>query len=213
MATRAYVDGFNVYYRLVKDTDLKWLDLVRLIERVCRVDLELLRYFTARISERPGNPSAPQRQDIYLQALEASGPVTIHEGHFTVHPKFRPYCCPHPETRPAPEVVRVLLPEEKGSDVNLASYLLRDVYLGECDHAIVVTNDTDLVTPIRIAVEEVGVPVTLAHPTKYPAFELAKAASLTVRITRRTARRSQLTDPVVDPIGREIWCPGEWKFP
>lgn len=46
--------------------------------------------------------------------------------------------------------------EEKGSDVNLAAHLLRDAYRGHCGCAVIVSNDSDLLTPIRIAKADCG---------------------------------------------------------
>ena len=40
--------------------------------------------------------------------------------------------------------------EEKGSDVNLGAHLLNDAWKGLFDAAVVISNDTDLVTPIRM---------------------------------------------------------------
>ena len=39
------------------------------------------------------------------------------------------------------------------------------------------TNDTDLVEPVRIVTEELGLPVTLLTPIAKPATSLAKVAS------------------------------------
>ncbi|HDH03569.1 MAG TPA: NYN domain-containing protein [Actinobacteria bacterium] len=47
--------------------------------------------------------------------------------------------------------VEVLKTEEKGSDVNLATYLLLDAFKKRCDTAVVMTNDSDLAEPVRIA--------------------------------------------------------------
>jgi hypothetical protein len=47
-------------------------------------------------------------------------------------------------------MVSIIEEEEKGSDVNLASYLLVDGFAGEYDIAIVVSNDSDLAEPIRL---------------------------------------------------------------
>ena len=44
--------------------------------------------------------------------------------------------------------------EEKGSDVNLAVHLLNDAWRGLFDAAVVISNDTDLVTPIRMVTME-----------------------------------------------------------
>jgi hypothetical protein len=45
--------------------------------------------------------------------------------------------------------VKVLKTEEKGSDVNLASYLLIDAYRSDRDVAVIVSNDFDLLFPIE----------------------------------------------------------------
>ncbi len=46
--------------------------------------------------------------------------------------------------------------EEKGSDVNLAAHMLNDAWKGMFDTAAVISNDTDLVTPIRMVTAERG---------------------------------------------------------
>lgn len=67
--------------------------------------------------------------------------------------------------------------EEKGSDVNLGVHLVRDAFKGAFDFAAVLTNDTDLLEPIRIVTEELSLPVTLLTPTAKPSTSLAKVAS------------------------------------
>ena len=53
---------------------------------------------------------------------------------------------------------------EKGSDVNLAAYLLNDAWKGSFDVAVVISNDTDLVTPIRMVRTERSRPVFVVCP-------------------------------------------------
>ena len=71
--TRAYVDGFNLYYGALKGSPFKWLDPVRLASllllRECEIDR--LRYFTARVSGKL-DPQAPVRQRIYIRRRDAS---------------------------------------------------------------------------------------------------------------------------------------------
>lgn len=55
--------------------------------------------------------------------------------------------------------------EEKGSDVNLAAHLLNDAWKGVFDAAVVVSNDTDLVEPIRMVTTERGKPVIVMPST------------------------------------------------
>ena len=49
--------------------------------------------------------------------------------------------------------------EEKGSDVNLAGHLLNDAWQDLFEAALVISNDTDLVVPIRMVTEEWKRPV------------------------------------------------------
>ena len=52
----------------------------------------------------------------------------------------------------------------KGSDVNLAAHLLNDAWKGLFEAAVVISNDTDLVTPIRMTVVERGKTVVVVCP-------------------------------------------------
>jgi len=63
-----------------------------------------------------------------------------------------------------PRTVEVIKTEEKGSDVNLATYLLLDACRGDCDVAVVVTNDSDLKEPITIVREDLGMTVGVVNP-------------------------------------------------
>ena len=57
----------------------------------------------------------------------------------------------------------------KGSDVNLATYLLLGAFRKDCDLAVVVSNDSGPEEPIRVTIRELGVPVGLANPRAMPA--------------------------------------------
>ena len=72
MRTFLYVDGFNLYYGALKGTPWKWLDLPVLFAKVLQPhhDILTVKYFTARVSSTPADPSKPQRQDVYLRALQ-----------------------------------------------------------------------------------------------------------------------------------------------
>ena len=83
-------------------------------------------------------------------------------------------------TRPLPDAVvsQVHTMEEKGSDVNLAVHLLNDAWKKSFDAAVVISNDTDLVTPIRMVSLEQGKPVFVVCPSnKRMAAPLAKVAT------------------------------------
>jgi len=46
--------------------------------------------------------------------------------------------------------------------------MVRDAFTGAFEHAVIVTNDTDLREPLRIVIEEAGLPVTLLTPNVHP---------------------------------------------
>jgi hypothetical protein len=63
-------------------------------------------------------------------------------------------------------LVRIRAFEEKGSDVNVGTHLMHDVLSGQVDAVIVVSNDSDLALPVRIARQHV--PVGLLNPSQKP---------------------------------------------
>lgn len=75
-----------------------------------------------------------------------------------------------------PERVRVYKTEEKGSDVNLASHLIRNGFKHEYEQAVLITNDSDLSEPVRIVKEELGLAIGLLNPRKYPNPKLVAAS-------------------------------------
>ena len=81
-----YVDGFDLYYGALKRTPYKWLDLAALCRLMLPNDsIEQIKYYTARVSARPRNPSAPIDQQAYLRALRTIPNLTITFGHFLTH--------------------------------------------------------------------------------------------------------------------------------
>jgi len=80
-----------------------------------------------------------------------------------------------------PKKVFVDKTEEKGSDVNLASHLLRDAYNRNFEVAVLITNDSDLAEPVKIVRQELGLPVGVLNPHQYhskvlqPLFRSRKA--------------------------------------
>lgn len=150
--TFVYVDGFNLFYRCLKGTPYKWLDLLKLFRSVLRPtnDIVRIRYFTADVSGKR-DPAKPLHQQAYMRALSTVPQVSIHKGRFQFSTKWATVANPPADfIKPVPVGVFVEKAEEKGSDVNLGAYLVRDAFRNEFDVAVVVSNDTDLVEPIRI---------------------------------------------------------------
>lgn len=142
-----YIDGFNLYYA-IRSGPNKWLDVVALADRLApNATVTQVRYFTARVKALD-DPTAQQRQQVYLRALEAVPRLSIHFGQFRRNRHILPISEDGNRALDrsggrAGTRVPVFKLEEKGSDVNLATFLLTDAYAGAFDEAIVVTNDTD----------------------------------------------------------------------
>ena len=98
--------------------------------------------------------------------------------------------------------------EEKGSDVNLAAHLLNDAWKESFDTAVVISNDTDLVTPIRMVSVEQGKPVFVVCPSgRRMASPLAQVATHKRHVRRGMLRAAQF--PVNIP-GLSISKPATW---
>jgi uncharacterized LabA/DUF88 family protein len=204
MRTIVYIDGFNLYFRMLRQRPkFKWLDLLALSRRLLASGnvIERVNYYTAHVSGRL-DAAAPARQHAYLSALATVPEIAIHYGKFLVTDKWAGLVHP-PEARPSitipppwPDVVRVVKVEEKGSDVNLASHLIRDAYTTKFDVAAVLSNDTDLVEPIRIVRQEVGKEVGIIAPVARPAADLLRVASFVRHIRPGDLQACQFPDPI-----------------
>jgi hypothetical protein len=155
----------------------RWLDIRALVADLVagRTDwpgamLERIIYCTATI-DRNSNPSGHADQQTYLKALRASDSVDqIAYGRYVARVKTAPLATTSPGGKPvlahpqwpvmiqdaagagvpgAVFMVSYAHREEKGSDVNVASHLLIDVFTGRIDAALVVSNDSDLSYPLR----------------------------------------------------------------
>lgn len=236
MRIGVYVDGYNLYYggraHCGRGTaGWRWLDvreLVRPFAGWSNSVIERVVYCTARVDPNE-TPSASLDQNIYLDALTASGAVDeIPEGRYVSWAKEQalvservgqpsPNVFPHQGEAWDPSLplrsttdrvtgqpiilATVRVREEKGSDVNVAAHLLRDVLTGGVDAAIVVSNDSDLELPLRIARD--AVPVGTVNPSKnYLAGALRGSPTDGVgrhwwkQLTASDFHRSQLNDPV-----------------
>ncbi|HEX7290514.1 MAG TPA: NYN domain-containing protein [Conexibacter sp.] len=168
----------------------RWLDLRALSERLLHPDwidrgahVDRVVYCTARVSGVEDR-SSPADQEVYLRALRAHGSVDrIAFGTFVTRAKLAPLAERDERGRPrlararwpiqtrdacgadvpgATFMVFYLAREEKGTDVNLATHLLVDVLGRAVEAAVVISNDSDLELPIRVARERV--PVGVVNP-------------------------------------------------
>jgi uncharacterized LabA/DUF88 family protein len=223
--TNVYIDGFNLYYGLLKGTPHKWLNLERFCDQLLpKNEIKKIYYFAARVEARPHDLDQPERQQAYLNALSTLPRVEIHMGTFMSSVVRQVVVETDPATgryrraggKPivkldqngVPEKVWVHKTEEKGSDVNLAAYLLRDAYRNSCKCAVIISNDSDLLTPIRMAKVDCGLTIGLVPPRSKGSVELKRLADFKVEPRPHWLASSQFPDPVVG--SGPIHKPASW---
>lgn len=216
----------------------RWLDIRALVTPLAAwTESEVVRivYCTARV-DATDSPSASRDQSIYLQALLDSRSVDeIAEGRYVSWAKqeplvnepggtFRPTLfhtvdeewdsrLPLQRRKEGPsDVVMATIRkrEEKGSDVNVASHVLFDVLTGQVDAAIVISNDSDLELPLRMAREKV--PVGTVNPSKRPTAGALKGdsgAGAGRHWWRRLSSGDYRAAQLPDRVGR-LLRPDEW---
>lgn len=196
MKVGVYVDAFNLYYGMRGHcgrgtSGWRWLDIRSLAEDLCGwqgASVTRVVYCTARV-DATDSPSAHTDQGIYLQALKEHGAIDVLElGRYVAWPKIAPLANKtpagsaeiiQPDGRQLPVglpiwekedssvyLAQVRMREEKGSDVNVATYLLSDIFRQEVGGAIVISNDSDLALPLSIA--RSLVPVGTVNPSSKP---------------------------------------------
>jgi hypothetical protein len=222
-----YIDGFNLYQaRLKRSRSFRWLNIVALAQRLTGAgeEVERVNFYTAYVSGRI-DPEAVRKQHAYLAALKTLPEVHIEPGNFIisdrwvklVHPaEARPDGYAWPE--PYPHFVKASIPQEKGSDVKLGVHLVRDSFLNAYDVAYVLTNDTDLTEPIRIASQELGKTVIIVPPilprspkNPVPSPSLKQVASDVRFIQNEDLEAAQFPDEVAKPRGGTLTRPDSWN--
>lgn len=197
--TSVYVDAFNLYFGCLKKTPYRWLDL----EALCKAylpnnDVTAIKYFTAKVSARPNDPQQPARQQAYLRALETIPCVTIVYGHYLSHEVSARLAAP-PVGGSA--YVRIIKTEEKGSDVNLATHLLHDAHMDRFDIAVVISNDSDLLEPIKLVRSELNKQVGVLNPHKNQSRAILPHIDFVKKIRASALAGCQFPDTIVDSNG------------
>lgn len=136
-----YVDGFNFYYGLRKNRSWRryyWLDMVRFFEKFMKPDQELIcvKYF----SSRPDNNDKALRQNAFFQANKENPKFQLILGKY-LRKNIVCYNCGY----------MIQTYEEKESDVRIATQIVNDANNHNCDVAIVVSADSDMIPAIELA--------------------------------------------------------------
>lgn len=167
MRVNVYIDGFNLFYGALKvrtnpklnqevlkklkadKRKLRWLDLDKLVKEFVKgkdAVIQKINFYTAEVKPHYNGDKSPIYQQEYFKALSTLPNVNIYRGRYDSHPKRLPL---FPLQDPI-QFATVLNSEEKGSDVNFASHLVYDACQDDFDLAVLVTNDSDLLEPIKI---------------------------------------------------------------
>jgi hypothetical protein len=199
LITNIYIDGFNLYYGALRNTPYRWLNPERLCQFLLpKNTIREIKYFTALVSARPTDPDQPVRQQLYLRALATLPKISIHFGHFLTHEVMMALVMPAGQTQ---KYVKVIKTEEKGSDVNLATHLLHGAHMGRFEVAVVISNDSDLLEPIRIVRQELHKKVGILNPHPNPSRALLPHIDFIKQIRAGVLNAAQFPATMIDARG------------
>jgi len=157
-----YVDGFNFYYGLKKNPQWRkyyWLDIVSLFEKFMRNDQELIcvKYFSAKTN----NIDKSLRQNAFFQANKENPKFQLILGKY-LKKTITCYNCGY----------LINTYEEKESDVRIATQIVYDSLKHNCDIAIIVSADSDMIPAIELA-QESGIKVFVYFPPYHHSTSLS----------------------------------------
>jgi len=199
LRTNVYVDGFNLYYGALRKTPYRWLNPYTLFQLMLpKNSIQDIKYFTALVTDRPSDLTQSVRQQLFFRALATVPNISLHLGHFLTHEVSMPMVMPRGQPQ---QYVKVIKTEEKGSDVNLATQLLHDAHLDRFDIAVVVSNDSDLLAPIKIVRNELGKKVGVLNPQKHPSRAILPHIDFIKQIRAGALRAAQFPDQLTDRHG------------
>jgi hypothetical protein len=215
-----YVDGFNLYFGAVAGTRWKWLDLAALSAQLApEHTIHRIRYFTAPVISPPNDRNMRNRQKAYIAALETLPDLSVHYGHFQRTPTRMPLKYPPPAGLPGVKVHRdgnhsvlVIKTEEKGSDVNLATYLVADGFRDDYEGALILSNDGDLKEAVRIVQSELDLHTIVVNPHRGKPLTrpLAQVCAEQRDLRKAALKGSQFPDSVKVPGGGAVSRPSTW---
>ena len=207
LSTIVYIDGFNLYYSL-RSTPYKWLNLQKLIESVLEPSLhkiEKIKYFTAV----PMKAHSAQKHSIYLRALKTLQNIEIILGKFKKRQvKGVLTCYQNKKYIKQDKIVTITKWEEKKSDVNISSHIVYDGCKENIDCISLLSNDTDLTTPLEFIKYRLKKKVVIITPTQrvmhfgddlHPRkshIELRKLSRVNLKIEEHHLKDSQFPDVV-----------------
>ena len=191
----AFIDGFNLYHAIddLIQPHLKWVNLWALAEVFVRPRSQVLDdvyYFSAFATWLP---ERLQRHRALVRALASVG-VTVVLGRFKEKDRRCPRCGHVWKSH-----------EEKETDVNIAAAMLMEGANNTYDHAMLISQDSDLAPAVRLVTGELKKPVTVVVPPhRRHSTELIEAATAKAKITLRHLDRCLFPQRVYDAGGNLV---------
>jgi uncharacterized LabA/DUF88 family protein len=203
------IDGFNLYHSLDEASyDLggaatKWLNIRSLLESYLYLIskdavLNNIYYFTA-IAYYRGQPNVNKHKS-YINCLKDTG-VICEENRFKKK-EIKCESCGHVNMRH----------EEKETDVAIAAKLIEIYMRNECESAVIVSGDTDLVPMVKLTKDIYpGKTTYFLFPYKRKNKELGKLVDgRYFKISNSQYAKHQFPDPYKIKGGKEIPKPSTW---
>ena len=207
--TTIYIDGLNLHYSL-DNTPYKWLNVKALTESILISSFHKIvriKYFTAI----PTKADSARKHRLYLQTLETLQNIEIIYGKHKrrrIKGKLIKYDPQLNKEIITNKTVKIFKPEEKETDVNIASHIVYDSCKENIDCIVLLSNDTDLKTPLKFVKYRLKKRVIIITPTQRlespgdpilsnkSHIELRKLSNVNLRIEEHHLKHSQFPDVV-----------------
>jgi len=197
-----YVDGFNLYFGLKSKGWRRyyWLNIHQLAQNLLKPNQELVqtKYFTSRVASPP---TKVKRQSTYIEALQTTEDMDVYYGKYQLNDIVCQKCG---------FVDKV--PNEKMTDVNIATELLSDAFQNKFDTALLISADSDLTAPLDTVRKLFSNKrIVLAYPPGRYSSDLKRSADTQFTIGRAKVAQSLFPDEVVKPDGFVLSRPSSWR--
>lgn len=199
-----YIDGFNFYYGLKNEARWKryyWLNIVELFEKFMHPEQELIavKYFSAR----PDDPEQNARQYAFFQANKENPKFSLILGKY-LKKTITCFNCGN--------IIHTY--EEKETDARIVTQIVADAYEKNCDIAIIVSADSDMIPAVELA-KAAGQKIYIYFPPNHYSSNLAAMASgKPVLLVKYESRFRQSLLPNIVHLSAEnydLQIPEKWK--
>ena len=184
------------------------MDINTLVKGLLNESHEIVKinYFTAEIKSPIADIDFQQkitRQRLYIRALESNSNTSVVMGCF----KERQQTFKMPD--PPFTKYKYSTFSEKGTDVNIATWMLRDAFKSSYDSYVLISNDTDLTAPLLLMKNELACNVGIICPQVKMAESLKDTSSFYRKLDLGDLRKAQFPDNMTDSKG-DFKKPKEW---